>query len=291
MRYQGPIYRPPSEADSLLIQATLGCPHNKCTFCMVYKQGPAYRVRKVQDVVQDLEQAREMYGSRIGSIFLPAGNSIAMPARNLARVCEEARRIFPGLERITVYGSAQFIRAKGLEKLQRLRQSGLSRIHVGLESGNEQVLELVRKGADRATQIEAGQLLRQAGIENSSYVVLGLGGRGLSLEHARDTASALNQINPDYIRLRTLLPKVNTELLQQIQRGEFTLLGPHGVLQEARELISRLECSSTLLSDHYTNYINLQGKLPWDKPKLLQQIDQALELDEGCFRPIFVGSQ
>lgn len=291
MRYQGPIYRPPSEADSLLIQATVGCPHNKCTFCMVYKQGPSYLVRKAQDIVQDLEQAREVYGSSVRSIFFPAGNSIAMPSRNLALICEEARRIFPEVERITVYGSAQFIRNKGLQNLRRLRQAGLSRIHVGLESGNDQVLDWVHKGSDRQTQIQAGQMLKQAGIQNSSYVVLGLGGKGWSRQHALDTATALNQIQPEYLRLRTLLPKVNTELLSQIQKGEFQLLSPHEVLQETRLLISQLECSCKLRSDHYTNYLNLEGELPRDRKRLLKEIDQALELDESCFRPIFVGTQ
>jgi radical SAM superfamily enzyme YgiQ (UPF0313 family) len=258
---------------------------------MVYKQGPSYRVRKVQAIVQDLEQAREVYGSSVRSIFFPAGNSIAMPPRNLARICEEARRIFPELERITVYGSAQFIRKKGLQHLHRLRQAGLSRIHVGLESGNDQVLDWVRKGSDRQTQIQAGQMLKQAEIQNSSYVVLGLGGKGWTRQHAQDTATALNQIQPEYVRLRTLLPKVNTQLLSQIQKGEFQLLSPHEVLQETRLLISGLECSCQLLSDHYTNYLNLAGELPQDKNRLLQEIDQALELDESCFRPIFVGTQ
>lgn len=135
MRYEGPIYRPPSEADSLLIQATLGCPHNKCSFCMVYKKGSRYSVRPVNEICEDLEEAFYKYGAKVRSVFFPAGNSIAMPTRDLATICRHCKKKFPGLQRITVYGSSQYIVQKGLHDLKLLREAGLSRIHVGLESG------------------------------------------------------------------------------------------------------------------------------------------------------------
>ncbi len=291
MRYQGPIYRPPSEAHSLLIQATVGCPHNKCTFCMVYKKGPKYQARPAEDVIQDLEQARAYYGSHIRSVFFPAGNSIAMPTEDLARICKETRQIFPRVQRVTVYGSAQYIWQKGVKDLQRLQEAGLSRIHVGLESGNDQVLDWIKKGSDRQMQIEAGQMLQEAGLENSTYVVLGLGGKAWSREHAEDTASALNLIRPEFVRLRTLVPKVNTVLLKQIQKGKFQMLEPHKVLQETRVLLAHLECAVTLRSDHYTNYIDVEGSLPGDKNRLLKKIDKAMQWDAADFRPFFVGTQ
>ncbi len=292
MRYEGPIYRPPSEADSLLIQATLGCPHNKCAFCMVYKKGPRYGVRPVADIVEDLHEAKKAYGPGVRSLFLPAGNTIAMPTDDLAAVCASAREVFPELERITVYGSSQYIVEKGAEGMRRLRDAGLARIHVGLESGDDEVLKRVKKGADKACHVEAGRLVKDAGMELSLYVVLGLGGQALTREHAIGTADALNAIEPHFIRLRTFLPKVDTLMLRAVKSGEFEMLSPHGVLRETRLMIERLDVSSGRLeSDHYTNYADLFGDLPDDKPRLLKDIDRHLARPESGFRPVYVGMQ
>ena len=135
LSFEGPIYRPPSEADSLLIQATVGCPHNKCTFCMVYKRGPRYRVRPVSEICADIDEASDRYGTLVRSIFFPAGNTIAMPTKDLAAICRYCGMKFPNLQRMTVYGSSQYIVQKGLSDMKLLREAGLSRIHVGLESG------------------------------------------------------------------------------------------------------------------------------------------------------------
>ncbi len=291
MRYEGPIYRPPSEANSLLIQATVGCPHNKCTFCMVYKKGPPYKVRPVKEICEDILEARRIYGPEVRTLFFPAGNTIAMPTDELAEICRFARSQFPKLERITVYGSSRYIVKKGLEDLKKLRKAGLSRIHVGLESGDDEVLRRVKKGTTASEQITAGKWVREAGIELSEYVILGLGGRDRTREHALETAKVLNEIEPDFVRLRTLVPKVNTLLLHQIRKGKFKLLGPHEVLKETRLLLENLDCNTYLTSDHYTNYINLEGKLPEDKPVLLEQIDKALTWDESEFRPFFIGTE
>lgn len=291
MRYEGPIYRPPSEAYSLLVQATVGCPHNKCTFCMVYKQGPKFKVRPVEEIVADLETARQRYGAMVRSLFLPAGNTIAMPTASLIAVLEAAWRIFPSLSRVTVYGSSKYILEKGPDDLKRIARAGLTRVHVGLESGDDEVLRRIKKGAAMQEQITAGGMLREAGIENSSYVILGIGGKARTREHALHTAKALNAIAPDFVRLRTLVPKVNTPLLKEVERGDFEMLGPHEVLQETRQLIESLEGETEITSDHYTNYIDLRGRLPGDKGLLLKKIDQALELEESRFRPFFVGTE
>lgn len=291
MRYEGPIYRPPSEADSLLIQATAGCPHNKCTFCMVYKKGPRFSVRPVEEIYLDIDEASDRYGATVRSIFFPAGNSIAMPTKDLAAICRYSTMKFPGLRRMTVYGSSQYIANKGLSQMKQLREAGLSRIHVGLESGDDTVLKCVKKGTNAAEQIKAGQIVKKAGIQLSEYVVLGLGGVERSLAHALKTAEAINAIEPDFVRLRTLVPKIDTLLLHQIQKGRFQLLSPHQVLQETRLLIANLTVSTTLTSDHYTNYLNLSGRLPQDKDRLLAAVDQALAWDPGRFRPFFIGTQ
>jgi len=289
VRYEGPIYRPPSEAESLLIQATVGCPHNKCSFCMVYKKGPPYKVRPVKEIFRDIKRARETYGKHVRSLFFPAGNTIAMPTEDLAAICRFALETFPSLQRITVYGSSQYIARKGLPGLKILKESGLSRIHVGLESGDDLILRKVKKGTTASEQIEAGRMAKKAGIALSDYVILGLGGIERSKAHALATAEALNAIGPDFVRLRTLVPKINTLLLHQINKGRFHLLSPHQVLEETKLLIKNLACHTILTSDHYTNYLNLEGRLPDDKERLLHEIDRALSWAEGRFRPHFIG--
>lgn len=291
MRYEGPIYRPPSEADSLLIQATAGCPHNQCIFCMVYKKGPKYRVRPAAEVIEDLKIARAQYGSRIRTIFFPAGNTIAAPTETLEAILLAAHRIFPEVRRMTVYGSARYILEKGDADLRRLAEAGLSRVHVGLESGNDRILADIRKGANRIEQIRAGQMLKKAGIENSTYVMLGIGGKDLSESHALDTASALNHIEPRYVRLRTFVPKEGTPLLRKVQSGDFIMAGPHDVLRETRILVENLQAAVSLRSDHYTNYTNLSGELPDDKDRLLDCLDDALQRPESTFRPFFIGRE
>jgi len=291
LRFEGPIYRPPSEADSLLIQATVGCPHNKCTFCMIYKKGPPYRVRPVKDICEDIDAACDAYGDHVKTLFFPSGNTIAMPTRDLAAICRHAVTRFPKLRRITVYGSSRYIVQKGLDDLQTLRAAGLGRIHVGLESGDDAVLQRVKKGTTAAEQIAAGRLVKAAGIELSEYVILGLGGIARSEAHARHTAAALNAIAPDFVRLRTLVPKVNTLLLHDIKKGRFQLLPPRGVLRETRLLVEALECPTFLTSDHYSNYIDLHGRLPDDRDRLRDELDRALTWDEDRFRPMVVGTQ
>lgn len=291
MRYEGPIYRPPSEADSLLVQATVGCPHNKCTFCTIYKNGPRFKIRPVQEIMEDIDSASKIYGPNVKTLFFPAGNTIAMKTDDLAGICIYARKVFPDLERITVYGSSQYIHKKGRSGLKQLADAGLNRIHVGLESGNDDVLRYVKKGVDAKRQVEAGQWVVAAGLELSLYVVLGLGGVVLTDQHADSTANALNRINPDFIRLRTFVPKINTPILNEIESGRFKMLGPHGILEETERLVRQLKVTSYLASDHYTNYIDVHGRLPESQNQILEQINAARQLPESQFRPFFIGDQ
>ena len=291
MRYEGPIYRPPSEADSLLIQATVGCPHNRCTFCMVYKNGTGYKVRDVKAIIADILEARDRYGDLVRTLFFPAGNTIAMKTDDLCKILAFAKRTFPALQRITVYGSSQYIHKKGPKGLRRLADAGLSRIHVGLESGDDVILKRIKKGTTGKEQIEAGRWTMDAGIELSLYVILGIGGKERTVSHATETAGVLNEIGPNFIRLRTFVPKINTLLLADVQSGSFQMLGPHEVLKETAMLIKGIHTSSYLTSDHYTNYINLEGKLPEEKKRLLGKIDAALKQDEDSFRPFFIGME
>ena len=291
LRYEGPIYRPPSEANSLLVQATIGCPHNRCTFCMVYKNGPKFRIRSVDEIKQDILWAKQHQGEFVRTVFFPAGNTIIMKTQDLVEILRYTKELFPQVERITVYGSAQYIVRKGLADLKKISDAGLSRIHVGLESGDDEILQQVKKGSTAAVQIEAGRLIKEAGIELSEYVVLGLGGKKHSHKHISGTIDVLNKINPDFIRIRTFLPKINTPILEDIKTGKFQILSPYEVLRETYDLISGLEVTSKVVSDHYTNYIQIRGKLPEDKDQMLCEIEQAMKRDERGFREIYIGGE
>jgi radical SAM superfamily enzyme YgiQ (UPF0313 family) len=291
MRYDGPIYRPPSEADSLLVQATAGCPHNLCTFCMVYKNGVKFKVRPVSEIKADLIDAAAAYGSRVRTLFFPAGNTIAMPAAALAEICRYSQTLFPRLERITVYGSSQYIRRKGPDQLQTLAQAGLRRIHAGVESGDDVILTRIKKGATSQDHIRAGEMARTAGLEINAYVMVGIGGRERSETHARETARVISAMQPAVVRLRTFVPKVNTPLLADVQAGRFQMLGPHQALTETMTLLSQITTPTQVASDHYTNYIDLAGRLPEDRDAMLQALRRALTRDESTFRPFFIGTQ
>ena len=290
LRYEGPIYRPPSEANSLLVQATIGCPWNKCTFCMVYKNGPKFKIRPVKDIKEDLLWAKNNLGESVKTVFFPSGNTIIMKTDDFVEILGYTKQLFPGVRRITIYGSAQYIARKGLTDMKKIAKAGLSRIHVGLESGDDVTLKNVKKGADSNIQIKAGKIGKSAGIELSEYVVLGLGGKKRTKEHIKETVRVLNKINPDFIRIRTFLPKINTPILNDIKSGDFEILSPHDVLKETYNLIKDLKVESIVFSDHYTNYISVDGKLPEDRKEMLDYIKYAMKLDYSSFRDIYIGT-
>jgi len=290
LRYTGPIYRPPSEANSLLVQTTIGCPWNKCTFCMVYKKGPKFKIRSVKEIKEDLLWAKENYNSSVKTVFFPSGNTIIMKTEDFVEILKYTRKLFPNLKRITIYGSAQYIVQKGLDDLKKIAKAGLSRIHVGLESGDDVILKRIKKGSTKDIQIRAGKLVKKAGIKLSEYILLGIGGKERTKEHVEETVKALNNIYPDFIRIRTFLPKMNTPVLEEIQSGAFQILSPHEVLKETYKLIKELKVTAHVYSDHYTNYIHVNGKLPEDRDTMLQIIETALKRDEKSFRKVYIGT-
>ena len=285
MRYSEPVYRPPSESDSLIIQATIGCPHNKCSFCGMYK-GKRFRIRKVADIKEDLGSARDAYGlDAIHSIFFADGNTIIMRTSQLAEIFAYSYEVFPGLQRITLYASAKFIKFKTLAELETLRKAGLKRVHKGLESGSDKVLKLISKGADSKTMIDTGKRVKEAGLELSEYVLVVIGGQDLSEEHAFETVRVLSAINPDFIRLRTWVPVESAPLYKDYVSSKFKLLTPHQALHETRLLVEGLKGDGLLLSDHVSNFVNISGYINRDRQKMLDKIDRALKMDESEFRP------
>lgn len=284
MRYEGTVYRPPSEAGSLLIQATIGCPHNKCTFCSMYKN-TRFRIRPLEDIKEDLMAAREYYGPLVASVFFPDGNTVIMKTDQLVEIFRFARKLFPQLERITIYGSARYVNKKSQDDLNRLKQAGLTRIHMGMESGDDITLQRICKGVTAEEIIAAGQKLKQAGIEVSEYYIVGIAGQARWREHAENSARVLSAINPDFIRLRTFAPEHKTPIMEEIESGSLQLLSPHEALQEIRVLIDNLHSDNTMVvSDHITNYWNINGRLPIDREKMLAEIDRALQVNESRFR-------
>jgi len=258
---------------------------------MVYKKGPKFKIRNIKEIKEDLLWAKNNYFYPINTVFFPSGNTIIMKTEDFVEILEYTKKLFPDLKRITIYGSAQYIVKKDLVDLKKLANAGLSRIHVGLESGNDIILKKIKKGSTQEIQIKAGQLVKKAGMELSEYVVIGIGGKKLTKEHIQETVKTLNKINPNFIRIRTFLPKINTPILEEIQSGDFQILSPHEVLNETYELIKNLQVTSQIASDHYTNYIGVNGKLPEDRKQMLQAIQEALKKDESCFREVYIGNQ
>ena len=284
MRYEGTVYRPPSEAGSLIIQATVGCPHNRCAFCAMYSD-KKFKKRSVEEVVEDLDMALDAYGAGVRTIFLADGNTAALPTDTLVTVGTAARERFPHLERITMYGSARFLDKKDRDEWQAISDAGITRVHSGLESGDAVTLEQIHKGVDPESAARAFNHVMDAGIELSVYLMVGVAGFERWREHAEGSAAVLNQASPDFVRLRTFVPALGTEWCERWQRGELTLLNAHQALEETRLLVSMLEGPTVLLSDHITNFLDVRGRIPEDKPAMIEGIDEALEWSLEQFRP------
>jgi radical SAM superfamily enzyme YgiQ (UPF0313 family) len=284
MRYEGTVYRPPSEAGSLIIQATVGCPHNRCAFCAMYPD-KKFRARPVEEVIEDLDMAREAYGDHVRTIFLADGNTAAMPTGKLVAIGEAALERWPNLERITMYGSAKFLVKKSQEEWQELSAAGITRIHSGLESGDPVTLDEIRKGVDPEQAARSFNHVMAAGIELSVYIMVGVAGVERWREHAEGSAAVLNQAPPDFVRLRTFVPMLGTEWCDRWQRGDLTLLDAHQALEETRLLVEGLEGPTVLLSDHISNFLDVHGRIPEDQELMLGAIDEALGWPINAFRP------
>ncbi len=276
MRYEEPVFRPPCEAGSLIIQATIGCPHNRCAFCGMYKM-KKYRVRSLEEIREDLLAARGVWRDP-GAVFLADGNTIAMRTDDLVRVLDSVREVFPDTGRISCYGGARFIRGRRVEDLRRLKDHGLDIVYMGLESGDDRILETVRKGATSEDYVRAAEKMRAAGIGLSTYVLAGLGGRAMTRSHALASAATLNRMKPDYVRIRTLALMPGIPMYEDLQRGRFEECTGREVAREIRLLLEGLELEDAhFLSDHVSNYLPLYGRLPEDKEAMLETIDRALQ--------------
>lgn len=276
MRYEGSIYRPPSEASSLIIQATVGCSHNQCLFCTMYK-GKPFRIRPLQEILADIDWAFQQYGPTVERIFFADGDALIMDTQDLLTLFQHSKERFPGLNRIGVYGSPQSILRKSVEELRALKAAGLGILYLGIESGSDRVLEGMKKGVTAEQMIAAGQRVKASGITLSAMVILGLGGQSLSEEHGRESARVCSAIQPEYLSLLTLMIEEHSALVPQIRSGAFSEVSPREALRELRELVSGLQLERTVLrSNHASNYVSINGRLPKDKERILTDIDRCL---------------
>ena len=275
MHYEQPLFRPPCEANSLIVQVTLGCPHNKCAFCGMYKM-KKYRVRDPEEVKSDLRRARLLY-RHVGSIFLADSNTLAMNSGKLEDIIKYIRHLFPEVQRISSYAGARFLKGKSVEVLRRLKEAGLDIVYLGLESGDDEVLEMMDKGVDSEGMIEAARRIKEAGIALSVYILMGLGGEELWRQHAENTARVLSAMQPDFIRPRTLFLLPGSPLYDEAQEGRFMEASGETIMRELQVIIQGLEVEGAqFLSDHISNYIPVYGRLPDDKEKMLAMIEEAL---------------
>lgn len=272
MEYEGMVIRPPSEARSLLIQVTLGCSHNKCTFCSTYRQKP-FRIRSMEEIKRDITESAEQYRQYVKRVFLCDGNALVMKMAHLREILGMIRDEFPLCERVGMYATAKDILRKTPEELAELRQLGLGIVYVGLESGSDEILRRVNKGMDSQTMIDGVLRARQAGIKTSVMVIAGLGGAELWEEHARESARVLNTMQPDYVGLLSLTVEPGTELEWQVRKGTFRLLRPQAVIGEMHLLLQNLELEDSFFSSvHISNYVSVRGQLPDEKERFLEEI-------------------
>jgi len=316
----GPI-RPPSEASSLLLRVTRNCSWNRCKFCHIYK-GKRFELRPVADIKQDiltvkaiqdkLKEAAQQggYGGSVEataasilnnplsethfnvalwlyyggtSAFLQDANTLIMPTDDLVEVIKFLKQTLPTITRITSYGRSKTAAKKKLEELKALHEAGLNRLHIGLESGYDPLLAYMDKGVTAADHIAGGKKIVESGISLSEYVLLGMGGKKMWREHATETARVLNEINADFIRVRTLTIKEGMPLYDEVKSGQFVRASDEEIVAEEKRLIEKLNCHSTFVSDHITNLLQeIEGKLPDDKEKMLAVIDrfQSLSTEE-----------
>lgn len=283
MRYEGDIYRPPSEAYSLLIQVTIGCSHNKCTFCSMFKD-KRFRVRKAAEVIEDLEMARKTY-RRVERIFLCDGDALCLSTDKLLVILEKIRDLFPECQRVGVYGSAKDVLRKTPEELETLREAGIGMIYLGAESGSQKVLDAVRKGVSREQMIESVHKIEDAGIPASVTFISGLAGKEGWEDHAIETGKMISEMNASYVGLLTLMLDRRAPITGQIQRGELTLLSAEEVVAETYLLLKHANPGKLCVfrSNHASNYVSLRGNLPFDKPRMMDQLQRAME-DTGLLK-------
>ena len=277
MRYEGSIYRPPSEAYSLLIQVTIGCSHNTCTFCTMFKD-KKFRVRSIEEVLEDLEMARRAYPV-VEKIFLCDGDALCLSNEKLMRILTRIAELFPECKRVSVYGTARDINRKSDEELKELLDAGMEMIYMGAESGSQAVLDKIHKDVTVREQLDAVKKAERVGIKMSVTFISGLAGLEGWEDHAIATGKMITEMNASYASLLTLMLDPAAPIMKDIESGEMTLLTPEQVVGETYLLLENAtpKKSCVFRSNHASNYISLRGNLPEDRQRMLAQLKVAME--------------
>ena len=280
MRYEGDIYRPPGEWKSYLLQATVGCSNNTCTFCNMYRD-KKFHIRPMADILEDIRMAKAYYGD-VRRVFLCDGDAIIMRTADLITILDTLYATFPSLEKVTTYAGPRSTLTKTPEELKLLREHGLARAYLGVETGSDTLLRQIKKGVDARQMLEAGTRLREAGMDLWVMILLGLGGRDGSEQHILDTAAMMNEMKPRHLSALTLTLYPGTELYADYRAGKFQPITPMDSLREARLLVEKLEVDPLHFTcDHASNYVPLKGSLPEDRGDFLTRLDRALESGAG----------
>lgn len=284
---EGMVFRPPSEAKSFILRVTIGCSHNRCTFCSMYR-GVQFRTRPMEEIAEIIRKTARYYPD-LRRVFLADGNALILTTDKLLEIIGLLRASFPKLSRISCYGGPLDILRKSPEDLVRLKQAGLQLVYLGVESGDDEVLKRVQKGVTSEQMIEAGQRIIAAGMKLSVMLVLGLGGRELSRQHAINSARVASAINPTMLSALTLMVHRGTPLRSDAEQGKFQPLSPYEFVLELKDLIQHIDVKSPCIfrSNHVSNMLPLSGTLPEDKESLLEQAEEALDLLKNQTRPTY----
>jgi len=280
MIYEGDVYRPPSEANSLIIQLTIGCARNSCTFCTMYK-GKSFRIRPLPEVIGDLHWVKDYYPYPFERVFLADGDALIVKTQDLLTVLDKIYELFPHVKRVTTYGAAKDVLQKTPEELALLRSHGLEMVYIGAESGSDKVLSDVDKRVTAAETLEACQKLKAAGIKVSMTLITGLGGRADTREHAIASAKLVSDAKPEYLGLLTLTLGQNAPLRQDYLSGKFQKLSPLEDLKEQKLFLEHVDSEGTVLrSNHVSNHLALAGTLNRDKEAMLAQLERAIAISQ-----------
>ena len=277
IKYVGDVYRPPSEAYSLIVQATIGCTHNKCSFCKMFKE-KRFQTRPTEDIIADFAWARKRYRS-VPRILLADANALCLKTDKLMPILTYIEETFPECERVTIYGRASDVLRKTEDELRQLREHGLTMVYIGAESGSDKVLEMCRKGETRQQLIDAVKRIEKVGIKASVTFISGLAGKDGWEDHAIQTGTMITEMNASYVSLLTLLVDPQAPMYEDIQSGRLKLLTPQEVLAETHLMLENANPEKTCIfrSNHASNYLSLKGDLPQDRDRFLAQIEAAMK--------------
>ena len=279
MRYEGSIYRPPSEANSYILQATIGCSWNHCTYCDMYR-AKQFRVRAIEETLEDIAEASRQFGEQVDKVFVADGDALVLDLETWETILESLSESFPRLRRVSAYATARNLLAKSPEELARLRELGLALLYVGPESGDDVTMKRIAKGATAAEHVEAARKAHDAGMKLSTIFLLGAGGTDRSEEHARASAELATGMDPRFVSLLTLTVIPGTPIAKQFDRGDFELPEIEGLLREARTFIEYAAPTDAIFrTNHASNWLPLSGRLPRDRDRLLTMLDGAIAGD------------